>query len=233
MKMKTLVVQLTLAGALFFLGQNNTALASPVGVLNLANCSGGGAIVDLFTITWMPTGTVPGTGCIDTGLGTSVVYSGGTLGAGVAGNIKNQPSAPDHFMDFPAVSPVLDFLLLGFGPGDANTVCTGLAIGASCSVAAGSPFVLTNLGGGQSSVELEAHGTVSDTAGSSNWVGAFTTQLNLTPDTIQSVILGGGSISSTYSAQVVATAPEPLSMFLIGGGLIALGFVRRYGKVRT
>jgi hypothetical protein len=210
-----------LAASIAFLGAS-TAMATAIGPLNVANCSGGGVTVSATAITWSPNGTVAGTGCIDTGLGTNVTYSGGTLGAGVAGNIKNLvvggPSPTDQFMTFTGSS--LDFVLTGLGPGSSNTTCSGLAIGASCSVFAGSPFLLTNLGGGNTAVGLSANGTITDGGVTSFWKGAFTTQLNLDASTIQSDILAGESITSTHSGQfVVSAVPEPttLSMLLFGG----------------
>ena len=211
-----------LAGSIVLLGCSSTAMATAIGPLNVANCSGGGVTVNATTISWSPAGTVAGTGCIDTGLGTNVSYSGGTLGAGVTGNIKNlstSTSGPtDQFMTF--TGSTLDFVLTGLGPGSANTNCSGLAVGGSCSVVAGSPFLLTNLGGGNTAVGLSATGTVTDGGVLSFWKGAFTTQLNLDASTIQSDILAGQSISSTHSGQfVVSSVPEPttLSMLLLGG----------------
>jgi len=211
-----------LAGSIVLLGCSSTAMATAIGPLDVANCSGGGVTVSATAITWSPNGTVAGTGCIDTGLGTNVTYSGGTLGAGVAGNIKDLvvggPSPNDQFMTF--TGSTLDFVLTGLGPGSGNTNCSGLAVGASCSVVAGSPFLLTNLGSGSTAVGLSAIGTVTDGGVTSFWKGAFTTQLNLDASTIQSEILAGGSITSTHSGQfVVSAVPEPttLSMLLFGG----------------
>jgi hypothetical protein len=214
------------------LGFSGTAMATAIGPLNVANCSGGGVTVTATTITWSPVGTVGGTGCIDTGLGTNVTYSGGTLGAGVAGNIKNLTAGggvTDQFMTF--TGSTLDFVLTSLGPGSGNTNCSGLAIGASCSVFAGSPFLLTNLGGGNTAVGLAANGSVTDGGVTTFWKGAFTTQLNLDAATIQTDIENGGSISSTHSGQfVVSSVPEPttLSMLLLGGvALLGTKFRRR------
>jgi len=225
-----------LAASIAVLGCSSTAMATAIGPLNVANCAGGGVTVNATSITWSPTGTVAGTGCIDTGIGTNVTYSGGTLGAGVAGNIKNLTAGggiTDQFMTF--TGSTLDFVLTGLGPGSANLNCSGLAIGASCSVFAGSPFLLTNLGGGNTAVGLSANGTVTDGGVTSFWKGAFTTQLNLDASTIQADILAGQSISSTHSGQfIVSTVPEPttLSMLLLGGvALIGSKLRRRKSRV--
>jgi len=223
-----------LAVGIVLLGCSSTAMASAIGPLNVANCSGGGVTVTATTIVWSPNGTTAGTGCIDTGLGTNVTFSGGTLGAGVAGNIKNLPAGGvpvDDFMTFQGSS--LDFVLTQLGPGSSTTDCTGLAVGASCSVFAGSPFLLTNLGGGQTAIGLTAIGTVTDGGVTSTWMGAFTTQLNLDAATIQTDIKNGGSIVSTHSAQfTVSSVPEPttFTMLLLGGIALLGSQIRKRGK---
>ncbi len=226
-----------LAG-LALLGWSGTAMATAIGPLSVANCSGGGVTVSATSITWTPAGTVAGTGCIDTGIGTNVTYSGGTLGAGVQGNIKNLtasgPSTTDQFMTFQGTT--LDFVLTSLGPGSSNTNCSGLAQGASCSVFAGSPFLLTNLGNGSTGVSLTASGSVTDTGVTTFWTGAFTTQLNLDAATIQADILGGQSISSTHSAQfTIASVPEPttLSMLLLGGVALMGSKVRKLRRPKV
>lgn len=235
-----------IAGMALCLG--GTAMATPMGNLNIANCTGGGVTVSSTAITFTPAGTVSGTGCIATGIGTpttNVTYTGGgPLGVGVLGNIKNLTAGPpvlvDLFMTF-AGNPNLDFQLTGLGPGVGNTVCTGLSIGQSCSVFAGSPFILTAVSGG-TSVTLTAFGLVLDTTGTAGWSGGFTTQITgQTPDQIDVTICGaegttaltceGGSIASTHSAQfTLTTIPEPasLSMLLLGG--FALLGIKRIRK---
>jgi hypothetical protein len=194
----------------------------------VANCSGGGLSFTATTITWLPLGTLPGTGCVNTGAGTNVTYSGGTLGPGDTGNIKNLTAgggAVDQFMTFQGTS--LDFVLTFIGPGSANTTCTALLLGESCSVSAGSPFLLTNLGS-STVVSLSAGGTVED-VGSSKWFGAFSTQVNMTAAQIQSAILSGGSVTSTQSGQfAVQGVSEPASLLLLTVGLGSIaGVIRR------
>jgi hypothetical protein len=229
--MKTLVLHLTFASLACFCIMG-TATASPIGTLNIANCPGGGVTVTATSITWSPA-TMSGYGCIATGIGTNVMFSGGTLTAGTTGDIKdlqaNGPSTVDMFMVFPG----LDFILNGFGAGSANTNCASAnTVGASCSIVPGSPFVLTYLGLVQgvptTTVSLSAFGDVVDANGSSGWSGGFSTQINSTPGAIQSNFGTTGSISSTHSAQFILTAvPEPMTVFLIGAGLILVALIRR------
>ncbi|MDE3168100.1 MAG: PEP-CTERM sorting domain-containing protein, partial [Acidobacteriota bacterium] len=220
--------------AVCFLGLSNIASANPIGTMNLANCGGGGVTVTATQIIWSPAGTAPDTGCIITGLGTNITWAGPTIGAGVTGNIMDLTAGilpVDHFIDLPAppTSPSLDFVLTGIGPGSSNTNCAAAtAPGSTCSVFAGSPFILTFDGVGTTTVGLSTRGTVTDSIGTTNWLGGFSTQFNLTPAQIQGLFATAGQISSTYSAQFTLTAvPEPVTTGLIGSGLIALAFIRR------
>jgi hypothetical protein len=202
------------------------------GSMSVANCAGGGMTLTASSITWLPSGTVSGTGCIDTGIGTNVTYSGGTLGAGVVGNIQNLTAGVpvDQFMTFQGTT--LDFVLTSLGPGSSNTNCSSLSIGQSCSIAAGSPFILTDLGS-STALSFAAGGTITD-IGTSDWFGAFTAQLNLTPAQIQSRIVTGSSLSTTQSGQfsvqdvTLTSAPEPSSLLLLVFGLCSsAGLIRR------
>jgi len=64
-------------------------------------------------------------------------------------------------------------------------------------------------------------------ATSSYYQGAFSTQLvGQNIQSVYSTIIGGGAVASSYSVTFAAT-PEPMSIALVGGGLLLLGL---FGK---
>jgi hypothetical protein len=227
-------------GILAFISLAPSASAAALGSLTVANCSGGGVSVTLDTITWLPAGTVGGTGCIDTGINTDVTYSSGTLLPGDTGNIMNLVaggSVVDDFMTFQGTT--LDFELDGFVTDFTTTNgadCTGASAvtGATCVVFANSPFLLTNLGNGDSGVSLTAFGTITDGGVLTDWSGSFTTELTLDVGTVQSTELADGTVTGTHSGQFnVTSVPEPASWSMIAAGLIILPIVARRRKARV
>lgn len=206
------------------------ASASPIGHLSVANCTNGGVLVTLTTIDWYPP-PGGGSGCDQTGGTTSVVYSGGTLTGGVQGTILDLTAgggAVPDFMTFVG-NAGLHFDLTFIGPGVSSTVCAATLNSnlPACSVAAGSPFILAPTTTG-TSVTLSAGGNARDASGTGPWSGAFTTQIaGLTPAQVQSSILAGGVQNSTWSGDFLVGVPEPLTLSLIGSGLIAMGLLRR------
>jgi len=219
------------------------ASASVIGHLVVGICANGGVTVDATTIDWAPGSPAA---CLQLGLGTNITSVGdGTLtGASSPGTINDlnlafPGAATSGFMSF--VDSVAGVNLLfnlapvgGFGPGSLVACAVDPGLNNSCSVP-GSPFILTqtvsNSGVVGTSVTLDAHGTILDIGDGSTsfWSGSFTTQINtMDPAAIQAQIVGGGAIVSSFSGEFdVTNVPEPVSMSLIGGGLIALAAIRR------
>lgn len=231
----------TAAAVLTLLTLAPAAGATVIGHLDVANCSGGGVTVTATSIDWVP--PVDGTtGCVITGVNTSVTYSGGTLGSGATGTITDLgPSNPLPVTDFLTFStaPGLHFDLTTLGPGPSNTSCTGVLNpnAASCAVFPGSPFILQSTATG-TSVTLSASGVARDSSATiSNWIGAFTTQIaGITPAQIQATILSGGSVTSTFSGDFAITVvPEPstLGSMALGALLVAGSLIRRRGTRRA
>ena len=222
------------------------ASASLVGTLDVANCPGDGVNVLAGSIDWLPAGT--GTGCIQTGSKTAVLYGPGlttNLGSAVPGTIVDLTTPAGgtvaDFMMFVNGTSTVFFDLTGIGPGVNNGICAATLNPnlASCSIGGGtatpSPFILAPTSTG-TTVTLSAfglaHNTLTPADPNDIWFGAFTTQIaNQTPLQIENTILGGGAINSTFSGEFILQAvPEPVSMALIGGGLMALALLRRRSR---
>ncbi len=206
-----------------------SASAAVVGHLSFANCDGQGVIVTMTTVDWLPAGG--GTGCIAAGIGTNVTFSGGSIAPGDHGTVNDLGISTGNtgFLAFELGGVTFD--LASVGPGVANTVCPDDFIGSdpACSVFAGSPFILTT-GSTGTSVTFAVRGLANDAVShDSPWSGAFTTQIaNTTPYTIQQDILAtNGSFTATFSFDGNVGAPEPVSLALIGGGLVALAGLKR------
>ena len=174
-----------------------------VGMFNISNCAGGGVGIAATTIDFLPAGG--GNGCMQTNFGTNITYTGGgPLGQNVQGLARDLAAGGGTVLDFMtfAGNPNLHFDLTALGPGVANLNCAGLVLGASCSPFAGSPLILTSSAIG-TSLSLSATGSARDlSAALSSWTGAFSTQIaTLTPAQIQTLLNGGGTLTSTYSRQ--------------------------------
>ena len=215
--------------------------ASVIGTLAFANCAAGGVSVSSTTIDFFnPLGGLTHNGCIVAGPSTlTFAGGGGSVPPGEFGTINDLgfdplPVSAAGFIQFAGVA----FNLASLGPGSANTICPNIfATGdPSCSVFAGSPFILTPTPTGIT-VTLAARGTASDgTSPDSTWIGSFTTQLpGITPFQIQQQVLAGQAITSTYSFELVATQPtaEVASMILMGTGLAVMAFLIRRRASQT
>jgi hypothetical protein len=213
----------------------STASATVVGALLL---DGGSVTVGAASLHWNDFATVNNT--------STITYDGGTpVPTGPTSTVtlldlpQGLPLA--NFMTFTLV-PTLHFTLTTIAPGSSNTNCAA----PPCSVFAGSPIILTQ-GGGGTVVDLGVSGTATDgTTPLSRWIGEFSATITtlpgiapgslITPAEVQAFFATpGATIRSTYSGTFVATIiPEPssITMFLLGGALIAIALARRPNRVR-
>lgn len=206
-----------------------SASASVIGELSFTNCDGGGVTVTVTAVDWLPVGG--GTGCIQTGSKTSITFVGapGSIAVGATGAINDLGIGTGNtgFITFPGVT--FDAGLIG--PGVANHTCANTfnPNDPACSISSASPFVLAP-GTNGTSITLSVSGLTNDASSSHTpWSGAFTTQIaGVTPLQIQNTISTAGSFTATYSFDGLAGVPEPVSMTLIGGGLIALAGLKRW-----
>ena len=215
------------------------ASASVVGTLQL---NGGAVTVGAASLVWNGTAFV-------NGAGTTLTYGAGLpIPNGDAVTLMNLPPASlplDHFMTFAGI-PSLDFILGAVGPGSSNLDCSS----SPCSVFLNSPLILSARPNG-TEVDLAVGGTATDgTVPISNWFGEFSeTVTSLPSQTLGTIITPlmiqqyfqqnpNATLTTTYSGTFVATltniVPEPssITMFLLGGGLIAIALARRPRRVR-
>lgn len=190
-----------------------------------------------------PSGVLGAAGCLDSGAFTpseaAEIANNNPIVAG-AGLAPNNPFI--QFAGNGVSHATILYTVTSLTPGSSNTNCTALVnIGDSCSVFAGSPFVLTLTATG-TNVSLGAVGTVTDGAGSSNWIGQFSEPITgMTPGQIQlffcpsgtcqpADFTSGRSIVKPWSGDFLAsTVPEPgtTALTLIGGGLIGFAALKR------
>jgi len=209
--------------------------------------------------------TTLGKGCnSDVATSTTLAFTGGPLATGEGIYVNNNdltltpPSASDanQFLTFASHPNLVFSIAWPPGPGSANTNCASTTgnNGASCSVFAGSPIVLT-YENGQTFAAFSANGRASDTgvaglAAGSTYNGGFSEFFSSTlpngmaptPQNIQLYFCPSGtctpadfasnkSITTSQSGNFTAsTVPEPSAMFLGSLGIVMLLVGARFRK---
>jgi hypothetical protein len=181
-----------LLGALAFLGDTAHGATQDILGIGSTSLSSTASTASFFSIG--------GANTVDVGTSSGAF---GALGGSTATLQNILGVVPiSNFLAIPAL-PQAQFTLTGVGPGVANTTCAGLAIGASCSPSAGSPYIFIQTSAG-TAVSFSGTGTVKDSSGATTAFGAsFSTEVvGQTPSQVQANILGGGGFSSPFSASI-------------------------------
>jgi hypothetical protein len=237
--MKHLVV--VAAGIFVALLLTTSANAFPAGVLSIDQCAGGGARLTATSIDFVPP-SGGGNGCTQTSAGTNVTYTGGgplaSPGPPIQGAIVDVAfggsfPVPD-FMTFtgnPNLHFDIDFLVIP----SLTTNCAGLTLNELCTIAPGSPYRVGPFETG-TYWDINPWGTARDlSALNSTWHGLLGGRLNgISPVELQTILLGGGSITSPYSGFFgfipPSQVPEPTTMLLLCSGLVGIAVkVRKRG----
>ena len=179
-----------------------------------------------------PGWNVPGSGTLDLAPygsdpngGTITTLSQATNPVGVT------LATPTLFMTFAPAAGVGDisFYMQTVFNGVGDPACTGANI--TCTPP-GSSVTFVNTGGGNSSATISMQGFArhaSDAPGfalASSLQYVFTAQFNQTYQQVLAQFQANGILTSTYSANVSAV-PEPMTLSLIGIGLLGIGFISR------
>jgi hypothetical protein len=198
----------------------------------------GGVTVTPTTISFAPTFTAIPNSVAQPAeqTGSFLGVTGGTIGTLTGPPLTGAVSDTDFITFTGGAAPVLFDLTTiqaGFGT---LAACATSTVGAECTPS-GSPFTLIQ-GQGDVAVVLTVDGnsyTGSSGSGTSATVGSFTTQFTVlgTIPAVLAALVSPGGISTSYSANFVATnpvaTPEPSTgvCFLFGAGLIGLSFIGR------
>jgi hypothetical protein len=240
--MKTFTVRLVLFAALAI----GCAQASPIvgSVLNIDGAANVGNVFTNFTCSQ------PGDTLCNSAAGGDflVVSSTGVFAQynGTVGQIDKLPDSPgavslSNFITFNLNSNVaLGLTQILAGTDAASSTCAGLT---NCTptfaslVSASNPLGLSainlNQSGAGTTLTVDVQGVVFSSGSQAPLNGIFTSQIaNDNPQQALAALLGAhlDGLPLTFSAQMTAVAPEPVTFGLAGAGLLTLGLIRRRRK---
>jgi len=166
--------------------------------------------------------------------GTTSVTQGNLVGAAtLTPNIANWATFTG-----PVGGPII-FDLQTINPGVGTAAeCLSNTVGNRCTPSANSGITITQVSATQVSISFTGSGiayTGTSGTGSSPTVVSFTSQNNI-PGTITQILLAvnttgfTNSVSATYDSTGPATVPEPMTLSMMGIGLLGLGLLRRRKK---
>jgi hypothetical protein len=169
--------------------------------------------------------------------GSFLGVTGGTIQTLTGPPLTGAVSVIDFITFTGGAAPVM-FDLTTVQPGVGTlAACSSSALGSLCTPA-GSPFTLLQAATNAVTVSLTLDGnsyTGTSASGTSATVGSFTTQFTVlgTIPAVLAALVSPGGVSTSYSANFVATNPAPVpepstsAYLLFGSGLIGLSFVGR------